>query len=116
MVFKLATIDAWTDAIVTGVFEGSSDDRRDGYIHLSSGPQLAQTARKYFANVEDLCLIAFATTDLGADLKWEPSRDGDLFPHYYGPLAASSAIWVRPVPLDADGLPVIHPTIWEVAT
>jgi uncharacterized protein (DUF952 family) len=31
-------------------------------------------------------------------LKWEPSRSGELFPHHYGPLPASAALWIRRIP------------------
>ena len=33
---------------------------------------------------------------LGAALRWEPSRGGDLFPHLYEPLATASAVFARP--------------------
>lgn len=107
LVFKLATLDAWSEAVVAGAFAGSPDDQRDGYIHLSSPTQIAATAKKYFAGLDDLCLIAFTVADLAPGLKWEPSRGGELFPHYYGILDAADAQWVRRVPLDEDGVPVI---------
>jgi uncharacterized protein (DUF952 family) len=116
LVFKIATIDAWSEAIVSGKFSGSSDDVRDGFIHLSAGPQLVATAKRYFSGIEDLCLIAFRADDLGDNLKWETSRAGEVFPHYYGPLAASAALWVRPIPLEADGTPIVLAASWEDET
>lgn len=111
-VFKLTTLDAWTMAIVDGVFTGSPDDVRDGFIHLSASHQIAATAIKYYSGVEGLCLVAFDAADLGPLLKWEASRDDDLFPHFYGDLPSFAAIWVRPVPLDSDGTPVFDdPTV-----
>ena len=112
-VFKLTTLDEWSDAIVEGAFAGSADDHRDGYIHLSAFHQLEATAGKYFSGIEGLCLIAFAAVDLGDDLRWEPSRGGDNFPHYYGALPATAALWVRPVPLGDEGTPVITEAFWE---
>ena len=51
-----------------------------------------------------------APTEEGADvsellgvLKWEPSRGGDLFPHLYGTLSLDAVLWVKPLPLGADG-------------
>ena len=107
LVYKLTTVDEWSMAIVTGIFAGSDDDERDGYIHLSAAGQLGETAKKYFSGCEDLCLIAFEAAELGQSLVWEPSRGGQLFPHYYGPLPALSALWVRPVPLDPQGVPIV---------
>lgn len=56
--------------------------------------------------MKNLILVAFAAGDLGDGLKWEPSRVGDLFPHLYGPLPTSAALWTKPLPLGADGVPV----------
>ena len=36
-------------------------------------------------------------------LRYEPSRGGDLFPHLYAPLPLSAVLWVKPLPLGADG-------------
>lgn len=112
-VFKLSTLDEWSNAVVDGAFEGSADDRRDGFIHLSGEHQLEGTATKYFCSVEGLCLIAFTAADLGSELRWEPSRGGELFPHFYGALPATAALWVRPVPLDPAGIPLIGETLWD---
>lgn len=40
-----------------------------------------------------------------ADLRWEPSRGGDLFPHLYVPLATHLVRAVTAPPLRADGVP-----------
>jgi len=39
---------------------------------------------------------------LGAALKWEVSRDGDVFPHLYGSLPLTAVLWVEPLPLGID--------------
>lgn len=106
-VFKITTVDAWSAAIVDGAFTGSPDDRRDGFIHLSANHQIAATAAKYFAGIEDLCLIAFDVSSLGEHLVWEASRGGELFPHYYAALPTVSALWIRPIFLDEDGTPLL---------
>ena len=107
LVYKISDSVQWAAAAKLGVFAGSSDDRRDGYIHLSTGAQVAETARRYFANQPDLVLAAFDPLNLGDKLRWEPSRGGDLFPHLYVPLPTVNAIWVRPLPLDASGIPIV---------
>lgn len=113
LVFKLTTLDEWSCAVVEGAFTGSADDRRDGFIHLSAAHQLAATAAKYYVGIDGLCLAAFAAADLGENLRWEPSRGGDHFPHHYGPLPATTAIWVRPVPLDDAGTPLVDEALWD---
>ena len=105
-VFKIVTAPAWAAAVAAGEFAGSADDLRDGYIHLSSASQLRGTLKKYFAGHSDVLLVAFDQRLLAPHLNWEPSRGGDLFPHFYGPLPVSAALWQKPLPLGADGVPV----------
>jgi len=76
---------------------------QDGYLHFSTGQQVRETAARHFAGQGDLLLIAVDADSLGTDLRYEPSRGGDLFPHLYAPLPLSSVLWVKPLPLGADG-------------
>ena len=39
----------------------------------------------------------------GADLVWEPSRGGDLFPHLYAPLPVAAVTAVRALSVAEDG-------------
>jgi uncharacterized protein (DUF952 family) len=96
-VFKICTAPEWAEALAEGCFSGSAADRADGFIHLSAAHQLRGTAERHFAGGDNLVLIAFAAESL-AGLKWEPSRGGDLFPHVYGSLPTSLALWARPLP------------------
>ena len=83
--------------------QGSGIDVRDGYIHFSTAQQVVATAAMHFAGVHGLKLVAVDADALGPDLRWEPARDGSLFPHLYGRLAVAHAIWVRDLPLDDAG-------------
>ena len=76
---------------------------QDGYLHFSTGQQVRETAARHFAGQGDLLLIAVDADSLGTALRYEPSRGGDLFPHLYAPLPLSSVLWVKPLPLGADG-------------
>ena len=107
MIYKILSGSEWDAALACGKYAGSADDVRDGFIHFSAAHQLAATARKYFSGKSDLLLVAVAEEDLGQDLKWEPSRGGDLFPHLYAPLMTAHARWTMPLPLAADGAPLI---------
>lgn len=104
-VYKIVPASLWASATAHGTFDGSADDKRDGYIHLSNAAQLPGTSAKYFRNQPDLLLIAFNTGDLEPHLVWEASRGGELFPHYYGHLPIKLALWERPLPLDSSGVP-----------
>ena len=80
-----------------GVFAGSPIDLLDGYIHLSTRRQVRETAARHFAGLDDLLLVAVTITAL--DVRWEASRNGDLFPHLYGTLPLSQVRWVAPLAL-----------------
>lgn len=90
MIFKLLTSAEWAAAQTAGQFDGSADDRRDGFVHFSTADQVVETARRYFADVPDVVLLTVDPAPLGDALRWEPSRGGDLFPHLYAPLPVSA--------------------------
>ena len=90
-----------------GQFDGSADDRRDGFIHFSAAHQLAGTLAKFFAGQEGLVLIAVDPARLGPDLKWETSRGGALFPHLYAPLDLAAVLWAEPLALGPDGTHIL---------
>jgi len=101
-IYKICSNALWAEAERSDVFRGAPVDARDGFIHFSSATQVRETAAKYFAGAEDLMLIAVDADALGDALKWELSRDGDLFPHLYGELPLAAVLWARPLPLGAD--------------
>ena len=109
--FKLLTAAEWDAAQGRGQFEGSAIDLTDGYIHMSTGEQLAETASRHFRWVKDLMVLAVDIERIPSGLIWEPSRGGDLFPHLYGPLPLEAVLWVRDVALDQEGVPLIGDVI-----
>jgi uncharacterized protein (DUF952 family) len=102
-VYKITTLGEWARAEVAGRFTGAPVDIRDGYIHFSTRAQVAETAAKHFTGQAELLLVAVDADALGDALVYEPSRNGDLFPHLYGVLPLSAVAWVRPIVLRPDG-------------
>lgn len=102
VIYKICPRAEWDAAEATGSYRGSADDLRDGFIHFSRAHQLATTAEKYFAGRDDLCLIAVDGGALGAALRDEPSRGGDLFPHLYAALPTRAALWCKPLGWDGQ--------------
>ncbi|MFO1088479.1 MAG: DUF952 domain-containing protein [Hyphomicrobiales bacterium] len=94
-VFKIFRPEEWAAFEKEGRFEGSADDRRDGFIHLSTGEQLAESIRRHFADATEVVVASIEAAALGADLRWEPSRGGQLFPHHYGVLPRSAVTAVE---------------------
>lgn len=111
-IYKICSAAAWREAENRGVYLGSSDDARDGFIHFSTAAQLEGTARKHFARQRELLLIAVDADVLGDRLRWERSRNDELFPHLYGELDLGAVRGVRELPARADGsheIPELEP-------
>ena len=106
LIYKILSAADWETAKRAGRFEGSADDRRDGFIHFSDAGQVIGTARKYFAGQAGLVLLAVDPTRL-ADLRWERSRDDALFPHLYGPLELDAVTRADRLPDDRDAADAI---------
>ncbi|HEY4943021.1 MAG TPA: DUF952 domain-containing protein [Rhizomicrobium sp.] len=107
-IFKIATAADWAAAERAGAFTGSAHDKTDGFLHFSTGPQLAETLRLYYAGQHNLLLVAVEAEALGGALKWEhaPSR-GEDFPHLFAALPLSAVKWARPIGRDAAGVAVL---------
>ncbi len=97
-VFKILDGAAYEKASASGQFQGAEIDLKDGYIHFSAAEQMKETARLHFHGRENLVLLAVPTEKLGAALKWETSRGGQLFPHLYGVLNMTDVAWAKPLP------------------
>jgi uncharacterized protein (DUF952 family) len=103
MIYKICPASAWREAERQGVYRGSADDARDGYIHFSTAAQVAGTARKHFHGQTGLFLVAVDADVLGEALRWEPSRNDELFPHLYGELDLGAVTAIMDLRARADG-------------
>jgi len=102
-IYKICERALWEAAQAERLFVGSPADVRDGFIHFSTAAQLPGTAAKHFAGLADLVLVAVDAEALPAQLKWETSRGGELFPHLYAPLPLAAVRWARPLADEVDG-------------
>src|ERR1700753_4102946 len=91
-IYKICSEGLWREALHAGVFGVAPGDAHDGFIHFSTGAQVAETAARHFTGAGDLVLLTIDADQLGPALKWEPSRGGDLFPHLYGALPLSAVL------------------------
>ncbi|WP_027062218.1 DUF952 domain-containing protein [Mesorhizobium loti] len=103
-IYKITPQALWREAEANGRFTGAPIDIADGFIHFSTAAQARETAAKHFAGQSDLLLVAIDGASLGPALKYEVSRGGALFPHLYGVLELKDVVWVKSLPLGADGV------------
>jgi uncharacterized protein (DUF952 family) len=92
LAYKILTADQWAQFQLAGEFTGAPVDLADGYIHMSTAEQLDETLAKHFAGQSNLVIATVNLTQLGDALKWEISRGGALFPHYYGALPMAAVV------------------------
>ncbi|HEX3483851.1 MAG TPA: DUF952 domain-containing protein [Micropepsaceae bacterium] len=110
-VYKILRGAEWEEAQKAGIFRGSADDNRDGFIHLSAANQVRATFARYFA-AENCCwLVALEVGLLEPALKWELSRGGEKFPHLYAELPLACVEAAIPIRRGAEGHPIFPPEI-----
>ena len=102
-IYKICPASAWREAERQGVYRGSADDIRDGFIHFSTASQVAGTAKKHFFGQTGLFLIEVDADALGEALRWERSRNDELFPHLYGELDLGAVTGVLDLRARSDG-------------
>ncbi|BEV00543.1 DUF952 domain-containing protein [Novosphingobium olei] len=105
--YKVLTAPQMAQLEADAVFKGAPVDLADGYIHLSTEAQLAETVDKHFAGQDDLHLATVDLAVLGDAVKWEPSRGGQLFPHIYADLPLSAVLAYGPLRRDEQGAIVL---------
>lgn len=110
-VYKICTQQEWDQARRAGIYTGSKDDVRDGFIHLSTSRQLAATLAKHFSSIPNLVLISLDSVDLTPALKWERSRNEELFPHLYDTLDPQKALATYPLAIDKNGKHILPETL-----
>lgn len=101
--YKVLTGPQMAEFAAKGVFAGAPVDLADGYIHLSTAAQLTETVDKHFAGQDDLHVATVDLAALGAGVRWEPSRGGQLFPHLYAALPMDAVRAHAPLARGADG-------------
>ncbi|MXU65394.1 DUF952 domain-containing protein [Oceanomicrobium pacificus] len=102
-IYKIFRAPEWAALQAEGETAGAPVDLADGYIHFSTAAQVRETAAKHFAGEDGLVLLTLDSDRLGDDLRWEPSRGGQLFPHLYRPLRLSDIEADGPLPLGPEG-------------
>lgn len=103
-VYKICSASGWQACAQHGALPDSSDDARDGYVHLSSAAQVRGSCARHFAGQRDLWLLELDPAALAdGALRWESARDGQLFPHLYGELRHAAVVRADRITVTADG-------------
>jgi uncharacterized protein (DUF952 family) len=103
VVYKIFRVHEWLDTSKSDSYKGSNQDQADGYIHLSAANQVVSTVERYFLPTDELVVAAVDAIALGNTLRWEPSLDGQLYPHLYSDLPISAIRRIIPLLRDSAG-------------
>lgn len=109
MIYKILRQAEWEVTLSQGQLTGAPVDIADGYIHFSTSAQVRETAARHFPGDAELVLLAVDPRRLGAALRWEPSRGGDVFPHLYAALPVDFVSGIYKLPLAEDGVHLFPP-------
>jgi len=107
-IFHITTAGEWRDALAAGAYAAPSLND-EGFIHTSTVEQVPGTAQRYYTEVPDLVLLVIDPDAVAAEIKWEESRPGDVYPHIYGELEPSAVVRVVPFGPQGDGSYVVPP-------
>lgn len=105
--YKVLTGPQMSKLLATGSFAGAPIDLEDGYLHLSTEQQLGETILKHFTGLVDLWIAEVDLVALHEQVRWEPSRGGQLFPHVYGELPLAAVLASGPVQWSAGGKVIV---------
>jgi uncharacterized protein (DUF952 family) len=95
LLYRIMTADEWRAFEKSGSFAGAAHDVHDGFIHLSAENQVEGTLAAHYSGRTGLRLLTIRADLLEAaagTLTWEVSRDGALFPHFYGALPLEAVV------------------------
>jgi hypothetical protein len=70
LIYKIFRGSEWANMQTNGQTDGAPVDLADGFIHFSGSDTVAKTAELYFADLDDLILIAVEADGLDG-LKWK---------------------------------------------
>jgi uncharacterized protein (DUF952 family) len=103
LIYHVCRRDEWQAALASGRYAGSSQDKADGFIHFSDAGQVVASVAKHRAAQAGLVILEVDADRLGAELRWEASRGGALFPHLYGLLPVTAVVRAADLPLGVHG-------------
>ncbi|WP_213815154.1 DUF952 domain-containing protein [Glaciihabitans sp. dw_435] len=107
IILHIARAADWAEAVAAGEYRVSSREAtlaQEGFIHASTRHQVAATARRVWTGSSTpLVMLVMDDTqvrDAGTDVLYERAKNGQEYPHIYGPILPAFVREVVPVTLD----------------
>ena len=103
LIYHLVRRDDWEGRSLPGEYSASSLGV-EGFNHCSEDEaQLLAVARRLYSGETDLLVLEVETGALASEVKREPSRSGEIYPHIYGPINVEAVAGVRELLASPDG-------------
>ncbi len=94
--------EEWERALAAGDYRAESLES-EGFIHCSTLEQIVATAQRHRAGQQGLLLLVIDPDRVGPEIRYEEAKNGEAYPHIYGPLNIDAVTSTQPFPLQADG-------------
>jgi len=105
-VYKILSESDWQVATELG-YTTTALDEGDGYVHLSTREQVAETLTLHYPRQERVRLFEYILEEMSDPVRWEKSRGGQSFPHLYARLRLDTASRNWTLDLGNDGVPAL---------
>ena len=103
VIYHLTTPESWAAAQAAGEYEAPSL-ADEGFIHCSADEaQTLRVAERLYSGMTGLQVLDVDVIRLKAEVKREPSRSGEIYPHIYGKINLDAVVRIRDLTLDAGG-------------
>lgn len=101
-ILHLCRPEEWESAQARGDYRAESLER-EGFIHCSTPEQIVATAQRHRRGQQGLLLLVIEPERVGPEIRYEEAKNGEAYPHIYGPLNLDAVVAVKPFPLQPDG-------------
>ena len=104
MIFHLTTPSRWETYLenMVGKFIAPSLST-EGFIHCSTKDQVLESANRHFEGEAELVVLCIVEKRVKEMLKWETSRNNELFPHLYGGIPLEAIETTESLERNQDG-------------
>ncbi|MCS6873553.1 MAG: DUF952 domain-containing protein [Pyrinomonadaceae bacterium] len=94
LIYHIVKTDEWKEKQGFDQYETESL-HREGFIHCSFKYQIEDVLRKYFAREEKVIILHVNPHLLNAEVRVEPTAEGEFYPHVYGKINFSAVVMVE---------------------
>lgn len=104
-IYHITSGAEWQKALQDGQYSAPSLNQ-EGFIHASTGEQVAGTANLFFQGQRELVLLVIDTTRLLAEVRFDAVRTHgaeQFFPHIYGSINLDAVVEVLEFQPSSDG-------------